>query len=251
MTDISQKTFDKIKKEGVCPTPTWRLLLLRCIPISIVAMGVALAGAALAAAMYWTMDHDLQAMTETGPWWFVNILAHLPYFWLVSSGLGLVLAYVAFRATKFGYRYRVLVLLTVAFVSAGAVAGLFHLAGMDATLKLRAPDVLPVIRKVTEEKCMFWNQPSEGLLGGRVTGQDDTGLVLEDASGTSWYVTTTATTPGLEYAQFLQSVRVVGEKAEDGRFIAKEIRPWAYQVPNQAPAPNDNTAGPCKGVERK
>lgn len=71
-----------------------------------------------------------------------------------------------------------------------------------------------------------WSQPDAGQLGGRVTGQDDAGFVLEDTHGTSWYIATTETTPGREYAQFLKYVRVTGQKGEDGSFIAKQIQPW-------------------------
>jgi hypothetical protein len=126
-------------------------------------------------------------------------------------------------------RRRLALLAVLVLVGVIIGAALYYQLKTEATAAAKEPDTASLVRQVTEEKKVYWNQPAEGLLGGRVTGQDDAGFVLEDATGVSWYVSTTETTPGLEYAQFLQRVRVTGEKGEDGYFIAKEIQPWEYQ----------------------
>jgi len=238
MDENSLKAVAKTEKVG-----------LAVIPLAIVAAGISLAGTAMAAATYWRMDRDLPETAFDGTWWYLNLLMRLPYLWLVSAALGLVAAYIVYRLIRLRLRYRALLMFVVAFVVAGATAELFHVLGMDATLKFKAPLTQPIVKKVTEEKCTEWNKPTAGQLGGRVTGADDTGLVVEDPTGKSWYVTTTTTTPGLEYANFLQNVRIEGEQGEPGYFIAKQIRPWSYQVPNKPPEPNSNNiAGPCKDV---
>jgi hypothetical protein len=112
-------------------------------------------------------------------------------------------------------------------------AALYRLAIADQPIKPAPVSAAALAQQTTQkfeaEKKAYWNQPKSGLLGGRVTGQDDAGFVLEDAKGISWYIATTESTPGLEYSQFLQSVRVKGEEGEEGYFIAKEIQPWEYK----------------------
>lgn len=206
----------------------WPKILLFAVPVPLLAA----AGLAVYAIVVVAIENDLAAFRH-GAGGFFDYLSRLPYFSGLSIAAAVLAAYVAFRLWRYSsYRLRALLAGGVALFGAIILAFALHLIGLDVTLRQPPALVLPPEAFVAK-KQQSWTQPGGGLLGGTVIGSDDFGIVLRTFDGKTWYVEATKGTPGLDYAQFMSQVRVIGKPDGVDTFQAQEIRPWEYQ---KAPA---------------
>lgn len=206
----------------------WSSILLFAVPVPLLAA----AGLAVYAIAAVALESDL-ATFRHGAGGFFDYLSRLPYFSGLSVAAAVLAAYLTFRLWRSSsYRLRALLAGGVALFGAVIMAFAFHFLGLDVTVRQTPALVLPPEAFVAK-KQQSWTQPDGGLLGGTVIGSDDFGIVVRTFDGKTWYVEAAKGTPGLDYAQFMMQVRVIGKPDGVDTFQAQEIRPWEYQ---KAPA---------------
>lgn len=82
------------------------------------------------------------------------------------------------------------------------------------------------LRLPAAESRPEWSRPEEGWLGGRVTGIDAQGFVLESFDKKFWYVKMGEGTPGAEVVEFTAKLRVDGSVINEGTFEATSVSAW-------------------------
>jgi len=153
----------------------------------------------------------------------------LPYVWLAALAVLTVVAYLDFRKTKGGYRFRpFMVVGSVIAISMVAGVGL-HLVGMgkraDAMFEVR----LPQYRLMVPRGIQIWDNPQAGRLVGSVENlREDGSFDLIAPDGESWTVHIESGRDGkmLPMMEDGVPVRVVGEPDERGEITAKAVLPW-------------------------
>lgn len=226
MTEISDKILGTIKDQGLKPTPklNFRLknfLLWVFFGLSIIVGALAVGVATFILA---NQEWDIYQRIASSPLMFL-ILA-LPYFWLVIFIVFIIFGYYNYKHTKFGYRIP-LVRLIIFYLLATIILGLgIYNFGLGHRLNNIFSEQLPGYTHLNYEHYL-WQKTDQGLLAGKIVSLTPTGFILEGLDGAHWQIN--ALTANLQNGVILKNaerVKIIGEKSQENKFTAIEIRPW-------------------------
>lgn len=224
MSNVSQNILDKIKKEQIKPTPKWHFLLKKWLfwvffVISIVIGSLAF-GVMLRLLVH--SDWDLAPML-CGSYWRC-FFQNLPYFWLLFLLAFIGLAYYHFRHTTTGYRYKSFWIVGGSVVISMLIGFTFFTIGVARHTEEIAEKHLPYYDKMVKHRRDVWQQPEKGHLAGKVVEvKPRKFLMLIDFGKKKWEVTISKKHPPIKQGM---RIKVIGVQIGDGKFEAKEIRPW-------------------------
>jgi hypothetical protein len=228
MQDLSQETVKKIKKEHLQPRAKWKFLAENLlIRVSLVFL-IILGAVSFSLAYYFLTQLDWDVLGFMNQAQFRMSFGLMPHFWLLLPVFLLVFTFFLFRHTKRGYRFRgllVVLLIIFLFLLFGSLAHYFR---ANEDINNIFSKRIPGYQLISNNKERQWSQPEAGLLGGEITQIQDNGFGLRDFQGESWqidYDQNTLVKPSVEL-QPEEKIKVIGEKNEDKRFQAREIRPW-------------------------
>ena len=166
---LPEKIIEEIKKQGIEPRPRWQFLLKRSVLWSLAIFSTILGGIAVAIIVFTFIDHDASARIYLNESIFEDILLTIPYLWLVTLAVLVVVTKYAVRHTKFGYRYT-----TVRIVGAVLVGSILFGIVLDTMdVGERIQDFLveraPYYDALTNTSKDSWSHPEKGLLGGTIS----------------------------------------------------------------------------------
>ncbi len=227
MSNVSKKTLEKIKKEKIRPfsrhwyrakkATIWILAGLFMI-LGILATGVVIFRLT-------HTDWDLFSRSGYGPVEF--ILFALPYFWLLCLIAFLTVAFMTFRRTEKGYRYRAFVIILSSTLLSVIGGGLLYQSGFSARLESAFFEKSPLYRTLNRGPHRMWTAPERGFLAGTIlqiiSGKE---MVLVDLHGQKWRVDISgAFWRGRRLPEKNLDVKIIGEMLKDHKFVAREVRP--------------------------
>lgn len=152
----------------------------------------------------------------------------LPYFWLLFLTIFAIVAYVNWKCTKFGYRYkrRWIVLGSVALsVFLGSI---FYALGMAKEIDRLMSKRLPIYNQSKHAALTeLWFHPESGLLTGKIVEVNETEerIVVIDETGRNWNVDDNGISwENTQLEKAGKIVKVIGSKDGESNFKAREIR---------------------------
>jgi len=229
MTNLSNKVLDELRDKDVKPVPAWRFLLQSFVAWCGFVVFVFFGAQAVSIILFLLSDHDWTELAQFRGGRLGYFFIAVPYLWLLALIVLIVVAYLDFKKTKGGYRYRPLIVVSVVIgVSLFAGIGL-HAMGMGKRADALLEGKLPMYRQMAPRGMHIWNQPRHGRMIGVVEGVDSDGNVLlrtPDDQVKKIDVEPAAAEKIERYIESNASIRVMGEPKPDGGFKAKAIMPW-------------------------
>ena len=228
MTDISKNTLDKIKKQNVRPIPKYYFLFKRSILWSLFGLSILLGSIASGIVIFLLTHFEWDVYHHLGHSLIGFILLAFPYFWLIFLLGFSIFAYLFFRRTEHGYRYKTvwIVLLSIIFSIAGGA--LLYVTELPERLENAFQENLPFYRGLENHKRNVWMSPKQGLLAGKIINvSSKESMQIKDLNGMIWniHIGNTVWRGRLTPSENLE-IKIIGHKKEENQFIAKEIRPW-------------------------
>lgn len=227
MSNISNKILGKIQEEDIQPEPKYKFLLRSYIFWGATGLSLIIGALAVSVILFVILNQDWSNYKYTGFSLTKFLLLTMPYFWLIASGLFLLLAYYNFKHTKFGYRYRFSVIILIYFTISIVLGGVSYAAGAGDKIEEVFVEKMPLYEKIIERRHMMWQKPEQGILIGKIEKANRNEVILLDPKGNKWQVDVAdVRLPARVKLQDNLKVRIIGEKLEDFKFKAKDIRPW-------------------------
>ncbi len=228
MTKFSESIIGKIRCDHIEPVPRWHFLLKSYVFWAMFVCSMILGSISFSVIMHIINSGDLDIINHLQGNLATSTVMLLPYFWLLSLLLFAFIAYVNWKCTKLGYRFkrRWIVLGSVALsVCFGSV---FYAFGMGMQIDLLMTKSMPFYNQSKHAALNeLWFHPENGLLTGKIVEIDEENkiLLLKDDSGKNWSVNdVNIKWENTDLEKKGKVVKVIGEKDGENNFKAKEIR---------------------------
>ena len=255
MSDLIQKTLQRITTEHIHPEPAWRARVKNSAYWMGTSLLVVFAALAMALTLHALIEIDWDAYAKAHFSWGEIILSGAPLFSLFLLTLFLWFSAVLLRETRRGYRYPFGLLMTLFFSTSLIFGSFIERSPLDQPAERFLLHTLP--REAPVRALLFpsverqWSQPERGLLGGSVESADSKEIILRDTSEKLWTIEYTRSTinDGVSLDPN-QELKVIGVKDGDDVFRATEVRTWE-QVPKEDRQKNDSNDSGMKIQEKK
>lgn len=222
MTTISDKVLARIKKEHIKPRPRWQFRLRDGGQWAVFGLLVLLAVFSLSLLWYfWSDGPWLHGGSGFGMFW-----GRMPLVFILLVLSGGALALLDFRSTGQGYRYPIIKIALVLLLLAVAAGWGLHSLGVSQRID-QAFSASPFYQDKNSYMKGVWQRPSEGLLAGEILRvRSSASFDLRDFDGKDWQVDASGAFWRHDLAPVAGlKVKLIG-RADQGEFLAKEIRPW-------------------------
>lgn len=224
MRDLSQEVVSKIREEHILPEPKWRVFLHTALFWAVMAVMLFLGTIAASLVIFNVADVDIRFFRHLPSGKFLVVFfATVPYIWLAFATGAIVFGVLAFRKTKYGYRFRILFVTSVAVLAVLVLGAVGHAAHVGDRVRGMAG---PGLHGITDMRGQHWQRPEDGLVAGEVTGVGVQRFDLQSFDGASWVILTDGDTEYIDGITPLTGDRVgvIGEKTGDFSMRAFSVK---------------------------
>ncbi|MCK5286000.1 MAG: hypothetical protein KAJ58_02120 [Candidatus Pacebacteria bacterium] len=189
MKNLSQKIIEKIKQEGVEPTPKWEFVLKNSFFWGAFVLAVIIGGLTFSIILHTLLNNDWDLYMQLSGGLTKFIIVTLPYFWLVFLGLFTIIAYINVKNTKKAYKYNLQMIIGGVILISFLLGITFYNLGVAASLDRNLIQKLPPrYHSMVDANINLWQRPEEGFLSGSVESLDEYVLKLKDQNGDIWEI---------------------------------------------------------------
>lgn len=225
MTGIANKVLDRMRRDEVRPLPSWRFTLHSVVTWIGFAVFALLGAHAVSVVLFLLSEHDWTELANFrgGPVWYA--LHAVPTVWLLLLVALLAGAYLDFRHTREGYRYRSFAVIGGLVAFSLLAGGTLHAVGVGRLTDRGLARRVPQYRQVAPRGLEIWDRPEEGRLVGMYVGEEDGRLVVRGPDGREWLVELRdgMQVESLEPGMML---RVIGYPSDVGTVSAVQVMPF-------------------------
>jgi len=222
--NISQIVLERIKGEGLKPISRRVFSIKRVLFWTAVAVSLIVGAFTFSLVLSSLFNNDWDLYNRFG---FSFIFKTLPYFWIISLIIFVILGDYYYRKTLHGYRHTLIVVVGAYMASSIIFGSLFYILRIGDIIEKSLVDVPVVYRNIILNRHEVWAHPEDGLLSGKITKINDNDLELIDQDGNIWIIDTTSyDNRGKVNIQIGERIKIMGDIIENNNFSADEIRPW-------------------------
>ncbi|HRY63037.1 MAG TPA: hypothetical protein P5267_00300 [Patescibacteria group bacterium] len=226
MTELSDKILTTIQEQGLKPAPKASFRLKNFLLWALFGLSILVGALSVGVSIFLlaNQEWDLYQYVTGNPLAFLLLV--LPYFWLVVIIIFIAFGFYNYQHTKFGYRLPLL-RLAIIYLLATLILGLgAYRFGLGHRLNNFFNEQLPGYQHLNYEHYL-WQKADQGLLAGEIISLTPTGFILEDLKGDHWQVNalTAILVNGATLAP-QEQIKIIGERSDVNKFLAREIRPW-------------------------
>jgi len=220
---LKDTLLERIESEDVRPRSRLFFQGRECIVWLLWVISIAIGALSIAVSLY-VVSHSQYAMYEAT---HQNLLTYLvdvlPYLWVVTFGLMVVVAVYNLRHTKKGYKYPLWVILTSSVVLSFAGGSALQLFGLGYSVDSILGDNMEMYMSQDKMTQKMWQNPEEGRLMGRQvfsTVAPTSTVVFEDMSGQRWQLSV-SDLPAQDIALLAagNNVRILGKATNNSLMI--------------------------------
>ncbi len=224
---LRDKILDTITSKDIQPTPKWHFILKEDVLWGVWIVSVILGASAVAGMLYAISNVGWRYYSVSHGSLTAFVFDALPYFWIISLFVCLVIACINVRYTKKGYRYTILAVLGTSIGASLLIGFALFFFGAGDYIDRRVAGQLPFHTPVFMFERARWEKPEKGLLFGTVETQGDS-VVIVDAENVGWnLITESLVEKDIQILRSFDAVRVVGLPATStDSFYACFVFPW-------------------------
>lgn len=231
MSALIEKTLAEIARKRIEPVPAWRSRTTNAFYWIGTLLLLILGALAIELSLHAIFEIDWEAYSKADFSLIQTVLSGVPLLSLVLLGVFLWVGTFLIRQTRRGYRYPISTLLGIFFVFNVAIGFLIEESPLDEPSERFLLGLIPhdeeTNTSLLPSASRQWSQPERGLLGGTILSSDSTTLLLRDSTERLWTVDyRDADVQTGVIVQPNQEVKVIGEKEDEKKFRAAEVRAW-------------------------
>lgn len=219
--------LDKIKEENIKQRPKWHFTGYKLLTLICYAVCILIGAASFSVILFAIQQTDFNVLAHLRHSNIELILGLLPFFWIVTLLVFLLLSILVFKKSERGYKYHWLKLFGFNTLTSIVLGTLVYLAGGGHQLERAFAERVSSYESVQQMKLKAWMQPENGFLAGTIISVEETSLQLEDFNGKIWSISyQDAFIAGRANMSPSGKIKIVGKQLTNGAFEADEIRPW-------------------------
>lgn len=225
---LPEKIIEEIKKQGIEPRPRWQFLLKRWVLWSLAIFSTIVGGIAIAIIIFIFIDHEASVRVYLEQSAVEDILSTIPYLWLATLVVLVVITKYAVHHTKFGYRYTTMRIVGAVLVGSILLGVIFNTMGVGESVQDFLVETVPSYDTFLYTSKDAWLQPEKGLLGGTVTAvisQEE--FELLDFHKKIWLVNMSEIQGDNDsIIQQGAMIKIIGTQKDSYLFRAGQVFPW-------------------------
>lgn len=222
--NISQIVLERIKGEGLKPISKSVFSVRRVLFWTAVTISLIVGAFTFLLVLSSLFNNDWDLYDKFG---LSFVFKTLPYFWIVSLIVFVILGEYYYRKTLHGYRHTLIVVVGAYMASSIIFGSLFYVLKLGDLIEKSLSEVSPVYRNIILNRHEVWTHPEEGLLSGKITKINDGTIEVVDSNGTFWIIdTTSSSNRGKVEIEVGERIKIMGDIIDNNNFSADEIRPW-------------------------
>jgi len=227
MSDINKETLKIIEERKITPEPRWHFIFKDYVLRFFFAISTILGGISITTIIFILNGYDWDIYKYLDKSLFEYILSSIPYLWVFTFILFVVIAYFNFKNTKSGYKHEILKLVLVSVLISVAMGTIFFAGGLDSEVHETFSEQVPFYENLIYDKDDIWNNVEKGLLSGEVVEvRNKDGFILKDFGGHLWQIDEKGLGTTTFFIQKGSEVKLIGNFDGGNIFFVKEIRPW-------------------------
>lgn len=225
--------LDKIKKEHITPKPRWEFLLKDSAIWTAGIVALLVGGAAMAIIIHTFRNDDIDVLAEVGDGGLGTILILMPYFWIVTLAVFIMIAHYNFKHTKSGYRYRIPTIVIAAVIISVILGVFLYDAGAGRAIDRALTDRLPAYGKfMIHPRMRMWSRPDHNTIAGTVIEITNTSsFLMRDFRDHDWVVRAPDMFPFPPFMTKGSQIRCLCKPTGPDALEAVRILPWDPQSP--------------------
>ncbi|MFA6355008.1 MAG: hypothetical protein WCW65_01105 [Candidatus Paceibacterota bacterium] len=222
--NISQIVLERIKMEGLKPISKSIFSIKRVIFWTLVTISLIVGAFTFSLVLFSLFNNDWDLYTKFG----LNfILKTLPYFWIISLIIFIVLGEYYYRKTLHGYRYTLIVVVGAYMALSIIFGSLFYVLRIGDLVENSLVDISPQYRNIILNRHEVWTHPEDGLLSGKIIRTGNGVIEIIDSNGIIWTIDTIGTiNRGRVEIEIGERIKIMGDMVNNNNFKAEEIRCW-------------------------
>ena len=222
----SQKLLEKIQSEKITQKPRKQFVLRNIFFWTLFAFSIAIGGLSFSVIIFAFNQTDFDLLSHIPNSKIELFLGLLPFFWIVSCLIFLLISIFGIRHTKTGYRYSPLLVFSSSIILSIVLGTILFFSGGAERMERIFSETVPVYKSLEEKKVSRWSRPENGFLSGRIIEKDEA-IIIEDLDEKKWEVDfKNAIIKGRISLEKNEKIKMIGEISGDNIFIATQIGPW-------------------------
>jgi hypothetical protein len=197
-------------------------------------MAVVLGALAFSVILFAIQQMEFSLIAHMSHSWLELLLGLLPFFWIISMVILLIIAIVSIKNSKKGYKFSISGIVGFSAALSILIGTLFFISGGGRWLENAFSINVSLYESVQEKKTKLWSMPEEGYLSGTITAFYGDSLQLKDFSEKTWTVilTNADVVPAVRFNEG-EKIKLTGRMLSDSRFAGEKIRPWGSMGRNE------------------
>lgn len=225
--DNSKKILEKIKSENIQPIPRWKFILKNASLWTVFSFAVIFGALAFSIVLFSIQQSEFDLLSHMSHSRLEFFLGLLPFFWILSLVIFLILAIFSIQHSKKGYKFTVSRLVGISTALSILLGTLFFIAGGAERLENAFAVNVELYESIQEKKVKTWMNPEDGFLSGTISKTDSSSFQLTDFNEKTWIVTyDNVFIPPRIMLEPGEMIKLVGKIIDENVFKADEIRPW-------------------------
>ena len=223
----SEKLIQTIRERDIKPAPRMYFTLKNTALWAGFALAVVLGAIAFAVILYSIQQTDFDLITHLSHSRLEFVLVMLPFFWITSLLVFLLIAMSSYKQSGKGYKLatgRLAAYCTALSILLGTAV---FLAGGGRELEQAFGVRVSIYESMQEKKVKIWSMPAQGYLSGDIVTAGDTTFTIRDFNEKTWTIEYSgAFVAPVVTLEPGEKVKMIGKQLDDRRFKAEEVRPW-------------------------
>lgn len=222
--NISQIAMDRIKENRIVPISRSIFSIKRVLFWVVVATSFIVGAFIFSFVLYALFNNDWYLYDKLG---LSLVFRTLPYFWILSLVVFIILGEFYYRKTLLGHRRGLVVIVSIYLISTTLFGSVFYVVGFGDIIERSLSDTSPLYRNIILNHREVWTHPEEGLLSGEIIFINDNEIQIVDMDGYLWIINREgALIRGNIEVGIGNKIKIIGSKMDGNLFKAEEIRPW-------------------------
>ncbi|MEA2098098.1 MAG: hypothetical protein U9P70_03435 [Patescibacteria group bacterium] len=222
----SQKLLEKIQSEKITQKPRKQFIFKNIFFWTLFIFSIAIGGLSFSVILFAFNQTDFDLLSHVPNSKIELLLGLLPFFWIISCFIFLLISIFGIRHTKTGYRYSPLLVFGSSIVLSIILGIIFFFAGGGEKMERIFSKNISVYKSLEERKISRWSRPEDGFLSGKIVKKEEN-LIIEDWNEKEWRIDfENAVIKGRLSLEKNEKIKMIGEISKDNIFIATQIGPW-------------------------